>query len=247
MPLTPSSFTLTQTVVSRLRSAILAGEYLPGSRLTELGLAEDMQTSRTPVIAALKALTEQGLVRYASNRGYWVREFTIDEVLEAYDIRATLEGMACRLAAEHGVPQPASELLSQCIDIGERIVGGDELATQDHSAYRQMNVEFHNAILQASRNHQLGDFVRRANEIPLASERIVVWSSLAIVRRSHDSHTRIFDAIVRGQGTRAEMLMREHVYESGQVLKAHWPAILNKARNHDNDATSTEARNSHDL
>ena len=90
MSATPASNTLAQTVVSRLRAAILAGEYLPGSRLTELGLAEDMQTSRTPVIAALKALTEQGLVRYASNRGYWVREFSIEEVLEAYDIRATL-------------------------------------------------------------------------------------------------------------------------------------------------------------
>src|SRR5690606_26895511 len=62
LPRTGSN-TLAQTVVSRLRAAILAGEYLPGSRLTELGLAEDMQTSRTPVIAALKALTEQGLVR----------------------------------------------------------------------------------------------------------------------------------------------------------------------------------------
>lgn len=239
MSVTPTSFTLTQTVVSRLRSAILAGEYHPGSRLTELGLAEDMQTSRTPVIAALKALTEQGLVRYASNRGYWVREFSIEEVLEAYDIRATLEGMACRLAAEYGVAKPVSELLARCIDIGERIVGGDQLAAEDHSDYQQLNVEFHNTILQASRNHQLGEFVRRANEIPLASDRIVVWSSLDIVRRSHDGHTRILDAIVRGQGTRAEMLMREHVYESGQVLKAHWPEILNKARNHENIATAT--------
>lgn len=240
MSVTPSSFTLTQTVVSRLRSAILAGEYLPGSRLTELGLAEDMQTSRTPVIAALKALTEQGLVRYASNRGYWVREFSIEEVLEAYDIRATLEGMACRLAAEHGMPRQVSELLARCVDIGERIVGGEALAAEDHSAYQQMNVEFHNSILQASRNHQLGEFVRRANEIPLASDRIVVWASLDIVRRSHDGHTRIFDAIARGQGTRAEMLMREHVYESGQVLKAYWPEILNKARNHGNSMAAEE-------
>lgn len=243
--MTTSSFTLTQTVVSRLRAAILAGEYLPGSRLTELGLADDMQTSRTPVIAALKALTEQGLVRYASNRGYWVREFSIEEVLEAYDIRATLEGMACRLAAEHGVPRRVSELLARCVDLGERIVAGDVLAVEDHSVYQQMNVEFHNAILQASGNQQLGDFVRRANEIPLASDRIVMWSSMEIVRRSHHGHGRIFDAISRGHGTRAEMLMREHVYESGQVLKEHWPQILNQARNHGlRDETPVEGRQS---
>ncbi|MFD4838515.1 GntR family transcriptional regulator [Achromobacter sp. NPDC058515] len=225
-----SSFTLAQTVIGRLRAAILSGRYLPGSRLTELGLAEDMKTSRTPVIAALKALTEQGLVRYASNRGYWVREFSIEEVLEAYDIRGTLEGMACRLAAEHGVPASASGLLRRCLEIGERIVSGDALRESDHEAYQQLNVDFHSLLLQASNNHQLGDFVRRANEIPLASDRTVMWSSLAVVQRSHDAHVRILDAVLNGQGTRAEMLMREHVYEAGQVMKECWPGLLARAQ-----------------
>lgn len=231
--LASSTFTLGQTVVNRLRSAILAGHYQPGSRLTELGLADDMQTSRTPVIAALKALTEQGLVRYASNRGYWVREFAIEEILEAYDIRATLEGMACRLAAENGLKETARALLAECVDLGDRVVAGDRLLFDDHDVYRQMNVVFHNTLLEASGNYQLGEFVRRANEIPLASDRIVMWTSLEIVRRSHDAHVRVLDAIAKGQGARAEMLMREHVYEAGQVLKTYWPEILAKAKNHD--------------
>jgi len=230
---TAASFTLGQTVASRLRNAILAGHYQPGSRLTELGLAEDMQTSRTPVIAALKALTEQGLVRYASKRGYWVREFSIEEILEAYDIRATLEGMACRLAAEHGLNTAARALLEDCVQIGDRVVSGEQLIEQDHEAYRQMNVAFHNTILHASGNQQLGEFVLRANEIPLASDRIVMWTSIDIVRRSHDAHTRVLGAIANGQGTRAEMLMREHIYEAGQVLKMYWPEILAKAKNHE--------------
>ena len=220
-----ASFTLGQTVVSRLKNAILLGHYPPGSRLTELGLAEDMQTSRTPVIAALKALTEQGLVRYATNRGYWVREFSIREVLEAYDIRATLEGMACRLAAERGISASVSKVLENCLDVGARVVAGERLANADHDTYRQMNVVFHDTILHASENQQLGEFVRRANEIPLASDRIVMWTSLDVVRRSHDAHVRVLDAIVKAQGTRAEMLMREHVYEAGEVLKKHWPEI----------------------
>ncbi len=247
MSTTASSFTLGQTVASRLRNAILAGHYQPGSRLTELGLADDMQTSRTPVIAALKALTEQGLVRYASNRGYWVREFSIEEILEAYDIRATLEGMACRLAAERGLSGAVSQLLEDCIQIGDRVVSGERLVEEDHDAYRQMNVAFHNTILHASENKQLGEFVRRANEIPLASDRIVMWTSLDIVRRSHDAHVRVLDAIAKGQGTRAEMLMREHVYEAGQVLKMYWPEILAKAKSHDLTETTLSEDPRNDL
>ncbi len=225
-----SSFTLAQTVIGRLRGAILSGRYLPGSRLTELGLAEDMKTSRTPVIAALKALTEQGLVRYASNRGYWVREFSIEEVLEAYEIRGTLEGMACRLAAERGVGDGAASLLRQCIEAGERIVAGTTLQDDDHGIYQRLNVDFHGLLLQASHNQQLGDFVRRANEIPLASDHTVMWSSVEVVRRSHDAHVRILAAVLNGQGTRAEMLMREHVYEAGQVMKQCWPGLLARAQ-----------------
>ena len=242
-----STFTLGQTVASRLRNAILAGFYKPGSRLTELGLADDMQTSRTPVIAALKALTEQGLVRYASNRGYWVREFSIEEILEAYDIRATLEGMACRLASEHGLSEAAKELLNDCMEIGGRIVSRNRLVEDDHEEYRQMNVAFHNTILHASHNQQLGEFVRRANEIPLASDRIVMWTSLEIVRRSHDAHVRVLDAIANGQGMRAETLMREHVYEAGQVLKMYWPKILAKAKNHELTKTPLREDDRHDL
>lgn len=233
MPSNPSVSTLGQTVTTCLRDAILTGHYQPGSRLTELGLAEDMQTSRTPVIAALKALVEQGLVRYASNRGYWVREYSIEEILETYDIRANLEGMACRLAAEHGLSQAAAQLLDDCVRIGERVLSEELLLDEDHEIYRQMNVAFHNTILHASGNQQLGKFVRRANEIPLASDRLVVWTSLDIVQRSHDAHVRVLDAIAKGQGMRAEMLMREHIYEAGQVLKACWPEILANAKNHE--------------
>ncbi|WP_332288985.1 GntR family transcriptional regulator [Aquincola agrisoli] len=222
--------TRVEAVTARLRNAILAGAYQPGQRLTELALAEEMQTSRTPVTAALKALVEQGFVLYASNRGYWVREFSLQEVLEAYEIRGSLEGLACRLAAERGLPPPLIALMERCIEIGERTTAGAALAAEDHAVYQQMNVEFHTAILDGSGNRQLCGYVRKANEMPIASDRMVLWTSRDIVRRSHDSHVRVLDAIRRGQGTRAEMLMREHIHEAAQVIEQHWPEILSRAR-----------------
>ncbi|WP_198157031.1 GntR family transcriptional regulator [Aquincola tertiaricarbonis] len=216
-------------VTTRLRDAILSGVYRPGQRLTEVALSEEMNTSRTPVTAALKALVEQGLVLYATNRGYWVREFSLEEVLEAYEVRGCLEGLACRRAAERGLPAHLAELLRHCLEIGERVTAGARLAATDHAVYQRMNVEFHNAILEASGNRRLNGFVQRANEMPIASDRMVLWGDREIVRRSHDAHVRVLDAIQRGQGTRAEMLMREHIHEAAQVIEQHWHAILARA------------------
>lgn len=222
--------TLVDSTTSRLRGLILSGVYRPGQRLTETALADEMSVSRTPVVASLKALTEQGLVRYAANRGYWVREFSIDEVLEAYDLRATLEGMACRLVAEQGANGRDVDTMERCIAIGDGVLGGAELRAEDHQRYQAMNVDFHTVILQACGNQQLREFVRKTHDLPLASNRVVFWRSIDIVRRSHDAHVRVLDAIKQRQGARAEMLMREHVYEAGQVLRRHWSEILDAAR-----------------
>lgn len=226
----PSSATLADATTSRLRGLILSGVYRPGQRLTETALADEMSVSRTPVVASLKALTEQGLVRYAPNRGYWVREFSIEEVLEAYDLRATLEGMACRLVAEQGAAASDIDTLERCVAVGEGVVAGPQLRADDHQRYQAMNVDFHTVILQACGNQQLREFVRKTHDLPLASNRVVFWRSIDIVRRSHDAHVRVLDAIKQRQGSRAEMLMREHVYEAGQVLRRHWAEIVEAAR-----------------
>lgn len=222
--------TLVDSTTVRLRELILSGALRPGQRLTETSLADEMGVSRTPVVAALKALTEHGLVRYAVNRGYWVREFSLDEVLEAYELRATLEGMACRLVAERGVGGREIDAMERCIAVGDAVLSSGELIAEDHQRYQAMNVDFHSLIVSACGNQQLREFVRKTHDLPLASNRVVFWRSVDIVRRSHDAHVRVLDAIKQRQGARAEMLMREHVYEAGQVLRRHWSEILEAAR-----------------
>lgn len=226
---TPQDAMLGGSVMARLRAAILSGYYRPGQRLTEVALAEEFQTSRTPVVGALKSLSEQGLVRYEPNRGYWVRDFSIDEVLEAYEVRANLEGLACRLAAERGISKEAALVLDECLHIGNSISSGDRLQHSEHALYQAMNVRFHNTIVEACGNRQLPDFIRKSHELPLASDRVVMWKTVEIVRRSHDAHVRVLDAIRNRQGARAEFMMQEHIYEAGQVLRKHWDEVQKKA------------------
>src|SRR3954451_16160357 len=91
------------SVMDNIRKAILRGAVTAGERLNEVRLSRTLAVSRTPVRAALQALAGEGLLDYAPNRCFIVREFPRDAIVDAYDIRAPLEGLAVRFAAERGL------------------------------------------------------------------------------------------------------------------------------------------------
>jgi len=217
--------TMSDAIVVKLRELILARKIEPGARLTEASVARLMSASRTPVSTALRTLTKLGLVKYEQNRGYWVREVDVEEVLAGYQIRATLEGLACRLAAEYGLSDEIEHTLEDCIKTGRELTRKDCLDPADHIPYQDMNARFHSAIMQASQNPKLPDFVASCHEMPFTSNRIVYWGSRDVVLRSQSDHERIVEAILTRQGTRAEMLMREHVLEAGSIIRKNWAEI----------------------
>lgn len=222
--------TLSDAVVARLRDLIVSREIEPGARLTETSVARLMSVSRTPAATALRTLTKLGLVKYEQNRGYWVREIRVEDVLAGYEIRATLEGLACRLAAEYGVSAEVRDILVECVETGRALTDAEQLNPADHAPYQDMNATFHAAILEASGNPKLPDFVASCHEMPFTSNRIVYWGSRDVVRRSQFDHERIVEAILARQGTRAEMLMREHVLEAGAIVGQKWPEIIQASR-----------------
>src|SRR5437588_11578123 len=93
------------SVTDRIREAGLNGSVAAGERLNEVRLSRTLAVSRTPVRAALQALAGEGLLDYAPNRGFTVREFPLDAIVDAYEIRASLEGVAARFAAERGLSE----------------------------------------------------------------------------------------------------------------------------------------------
>src|SRR5207302_6660737 len=86
-----------------LREQILAGEFTPGERMSELPLVERLGVSRTPLRLALATLEHEGLLRGLPGGGYVVREFTGADIRDAIELRGVLEGTAARFAAERGV------------------------------------------------------------------------------------------------------------------------------------------------
>ncbi|QCI66961.1 GntR family transcriptional regulator [Phreatobacter stygius] len=223
--------TRSQDVTEILRDWILTGTVTGGERLEEIPLAEKLGVSRTPVRAALTLLANEGLLDYQPKRGYLVRTFGADEVFAAYEVRATLEGLACRLAATSGIPDAAAATLWACVEEGDRYLAKGYLAEEDFRPYQAMNVTFHETILKLSGNVWAERFVNQTHGIPFVSDRIILWHDYGVILRSHNDHHRITEALIRRQSARAEDLMREHVYFAGLFLKENFHRIGRGADN----------------
>lgn len=209
--------TATETATERVREAILRGEIAPGSRLHQVSLAEHLGISRTPLRAALVALTHTGLVTYESNRGYRVREFSPDQIRDSFRIRAELEAIACKFAASRIKDSEIAELHA-LVALGDELLAGGVLKPENHAPYRDMNVRFHRAIQEAADSPWIMDFVDRVHSVPLSSDRIILWQDWTVIHRSHDDHHRIANALAARDGERAAALMREHIMFAQEYL-----------------------------
>ena len=218
--------TLAQKVTDILRNWILAGEFEQGSRIEEIPLSERLSVSRTPVRAALATLSNEGLIDHTPKRGYVIRTFSIEEIMPTYEVRAVLEGLVCRHTALRGLSKDAKTTLLECLAIGDKILANGSLDEADLEPYRQMNVRFHNTLIQSAQNSVAERFAIQAQALAFASDRVMLWHDHRIITRSHDDHHRILQAIIERDCTRAEQLMREHIYYAGVILKDNYEESL---------------------
>src|SRR3984957_11140756 len=140
------------SVMDLIREAIMGGTVGAGERLNEVQLSKTMAVSRTPVRAALQALAGEGLLDYAPNRGFTVREFPLPAIVDAYDIRAALEGVAVRFVAERGLGPEEKEIIERALAAGDKLLERGSFEAGDLTIYRDINGDFHDALLSAARN-----------------------------------------------------------------------------------------------
>jgi DNA-binding GntR family transcriptional regulator len=207
----PLSRNASREAASLLREAILDGRVRPGERLKEQQLAEAFGISRTPVREALLFLEAEGAVELIPNRGATVRTYTMAEIEETYQLRALLEGYACRRAAERSDAGLVEELRRSNRRFARLRVGKDlaQLAKENHL--------FHNTILEAADSERLSAMVRGVIELPLIYKSFF-WYSPGQKHFSEHYHEQITRALEGRDGERAEFLMKEHVYEARDFL-----------------------------
>ena len=208
---------LIQAIV-RIREMILRGELAPGQRVAEAPLAELLGMSRTPVRQALPMLAQEGLLAEHGTRGFVVRAFTVDDVLDAIDVRAALEGLAARRVAERGASKALLRALRDCLEDGNAILDKRHVEESDEARYADMNQRFHALILTEAASPILADAVERNNRVPFAGPQALAFDRGQLdrmydqLRYAHHQHHSLVEAFERGQGARAESLMREHAH-----------------------------------
>jgi len=227
--------TVTERVIQELRERILDGKYGPGMHLHEAAMATELNVSRTPIRDAMRVLANEELLVYYPNKGYLVRSVEMKDVLDAYDVRGTLEGLGCRIVAEHGLDAATDAKLQAQLDRGDNIFKSTKWGREQQTAWRALNTDFHYTLLEASKNRHLEPIMRQIRFFPrMFDSRLDPDSDFfqkvhtrTERQRSHHEHINIVNALRRREGSRAEALMREHVYTNRELLRLGMSTLSN--------------------
>lgn len=203
------SASLASAVQQEVERAILAGEYAPGSRLTEANVATRMGVSRGPVREAFRMLEEAGLVRTEKNRGVFVRDIPIDEAIEIFDLRAAMDEMVGRQLAERATPAQVKEIRG-LVEAMEKAV-----KSKDAHGYHLLNLKFHDRLVEMAGNRKVTTIYRKLIK-ELSLFRRLNLEDGWLLPVSAGEHREILKAIAAGDAQAAGRAMYRHVMDSRQ-------------------------------
>ncbi len=192
---------------SRILDAIDQGQFPPGSPLVESDLAERFGISRTPIREALQRLETQAIL-HREGRSLIVSSLDHDQMGELYTVRAELEGLAARLAAQHAAPEELSVLKQMVTQDWKLVDNPKALARANRRFHRQIHLASHNRYLIA----QL-EYVHRAMAL-------LVKTTLAEAGRgsqAQEEHEAIVAGIEARDGNRACEAIRNHISRAYQT------------------------------
>jgi DNA-binding GntR family transcriptional regulator len=201
-------FSLTEEAHRRIRTDIIEGRIRPNMHLVANDLAQQLEISRTPIREALQLLASEGLV-LATRRGFVVREHSPEEIRFIYEVRAALEEMASRLAAERATDEHIAAL--------EKLGAHTEAAAESpREVIVDLNNAFHEAVMNAAGNPRLHSINSR-NSQHFFNYNIAKLYSHDEAARAIYEHGLLLEAIKAGNGDDAAKAAREHVMNALEV------------------------------
>ncbi|MEL3889698.1 GntR family transcriptional regulator [Ferrovibrio sp. MS7] len=191
-------------VAARLRTMLVEGLIQPGAKLNERELCEKLGVSRTPLREAIKLLAAEGLVDLLPNRGAIAVKLTEDDVINTFELLATLEGMAGELAAERITDAELSELRALQYEMMACY------ARRDLSGYYRINARIHAAINNAARNPVLTNTYRAINA-RVQSLRFRTNQNEAKWAEAVREHEQMVEALSRRDAPAMRQLLMQHL------------------------------------
>jgi DNA-binding GntR family transcriptional regulator len=198
-------------VADQLKQLIYSGELKPGERLNEAALALRMGTSRGPVREAIRMLTGLGLVKAVLNRGVFVRQMSVREMLELYDLRALVFGYAAERATDHVTESHKQqfEALLDAMDVA--------CETENANLYYELNLKFHALVLVLAHNQRAqaayDDIIKEMHLF-----RREYFNAPGNMRQSNAEHRTLYEAIVKGSKAKAKSTAERHVLKGRERL-----------------------------
>ena len=214
--------TVVEYTIGALRDAIKEGRFAPGQRLIVADVTRTFGVSAGPVREAIRRLTGEGLIDITPHKGATVRQFSLDEVREIFELREMVEGLAARLAASKIEQGDNRARLETCRDAMED-------ATRSTTGYVGHNHDLLVLIADLADNKKVREIANQLT-LPIYRMRFHHLMDLAYIGVSRDEHERIIAAILSGDEPAAEAAMRSHIKASGQAMVATLKAEQRVAR-----------------
>ena len=210
--MTRQAVTTIQTqVYEMLKDELVSGEYSPNTRLQELEVAKRYNVSRSPVREAFRQLMADGLLVGQPNKGVFVPDFTVDDIIEINEMRVLLESYAIS-RLKNGIAEDKLAAVSDALEGMKTATAGDDV-----EAYQKYDSDFHRALVNACGNHLLSYLYDQTYT------RVRLFISYALITRSRmpgsmPEHQAVYDYIVAGEIDRAVEANRDHLMTTCDVI-----------------------------
>lgn len=193
----------------KLKANIISGKLAPGEKLVQEKLAADFGVSRMPLHRAFQMLESEMLVEAKPRRGFYVRNVSLNTLIEAFECREVLEGLAVRKIAQSSKAQEIGKKLWKNFEPFENA------SSIETTAYRKADQAFHNSLMDFADNEVL----KRLNSFSHFLKQSYVFGLVRDANETLNEHKRICDFIKAGDALNAEIEIRSHANKSIEIIK----------------------------
>jgi len=209
--------TTAEDINAAIREKIVRGQLAPNTRITEQALATEFGTSRTPVREAMRQLVAEGFLTFKPNSGSFVRNWTMEEIDEIFQLRTLVESEVAAQAALRISDVQIAELEAVQNALEEST---GNLHFDGVSKTSQFNWEFHRLVAHACGNGRLIKMMADAIELPIVQRTFTRYSP-SEMRRSHHHHRELIDALHAKDPDWARAVMHCHISSARAVMARH--------------------------
>lgn len=202
---------LRDVVFNTLREAILKGDLLPGERLMEIALANQLGVSRTPIREAIRMLEQEGLAITIPRKGAIVAGMSQKEMEEVLEIREALEQLSAQVACDKIDESQLAELSDAQKNFEET------LQTGDLKRIAQADIEFHNIIYRATCNKRLIMMLEGLRE-QVYRYRVEYLKDASNYEEVLKEHEAIYEALAKRDKESVTMMTRKHIQGQAKAV-----------------------------